>query len=545
MKLYLIFFFCIVSTLTFAQEKTTIKVIVPNINDDVYIVGNQKDLGDWDPEKIKMFKVSDYVRMISVAFYFPAEFMFTKGTWASEGIIYDVDYNPNIYLEEYVDERVYKIKGWKDELLKGKIVTEYKNDPFESKILSDERKLKVFTPENYSIEKRYPVIYVLDEGHNFKTAAGFLKLWSDLTYKNIPDCILVGIPLKNYEFLNLDKANAQTDLLKDYLTYDVIPFVKSNYSTSGFNVFIGKNAEADFSHNLVLEDNTPFSAIVSLEPRNTIDYSFRLKGLFENYEYNGLYYFIANAKYDKSSDGFNLNMIEQIEEDNVKIQIKDYPTFSENLFVHSFQEALSHIFQDYRNMDDYSDFKQFALNYERNIMDIYSMEANIQKNEIDFFLKDILDRQDVEMYNYLLNFMEYGKVTTSDGKPYIFDEIQKAIHLHHLGLYEESIMIWEETLNNFNPNNLDKVHAKYFYDHIEIALLSYINAGKPKKIFNFLDDCIEKLPAFILESYYFKAKYSAKYNILTMNGRSALDYCFEYYHDNEYFTLKDLSKIKF
>ena len=61
-----------------------IKVKVNNINDTIYITGNQSSLGDWNPNKIEMKKTSDYERSIVVKVQSPAQFKFTKGSWDTE-----------------------------------------------------------------------------------------------------------------------------------------------------------------------------------------------------------------------------------------------------------------------------------------------------------------------------------------------------------------------------------------------------------------------------------------------------------------------------
>ena len=84
MKTYLTQILFLISIFSFAQEKTTIRISVPNRSDEVYIVGNQDNLGNWQPNKIKMVKTSDYQREISVELKLPAEFKFTRGKWENE-----------------------------------------------------------------------------------------------------------------------------------------------------------------------------------------------------------------------------------------------------------------------------------------------------------------------------------------------------------------------------------------------------------------------------------------------------------------------------
>lgn len=70
--------------LSIEEYEVTIKVKVPKKDDNIYIVGNQTNLGDWNPEKIKMNKISDYEREITLKLRSPAIFKFTRGSWGSE-----------------------------------------------------------------------------------------------------------------------------------------------------------------------------------------------------------------------------------------------------------------------------------------------------------------------------------------------------------------------------------------------------------------------------------------------------------------------------
>lgn len=72
------------SQLTKEEYEVTIKLTVNNKEDTVYITGNQINLGDWNPEKVKMKKTSDLEREITLKLKSPAQFKFTKGNWDSE-----------------------------------------------------------------------------------------------------------------------------------------------------------------------------------------------------------------------------------------------------------------------------------------------------------------------------------------------------------------------------------------------------------------------------------------------------------------------------
>jgi predicted alpha/beta superfamily hydrolase len=66
------------------ENEVTIKVKVPKKEDTIYITGNQTNLGNWNPGKMKMKKISDYEREITLKLKSPAKFKFTRGNWDSE-----------------------------------------------------------------------------------------------------------------------------------------------------------------------------------------------------------------------------------------------------------------------------------------------------------------------------------------------------------------------------------------------------------------------------------------------------------------------------
>lgn len=72
-------------TLDSNSREITIHLTVPNKDDEVYIVGNQESLGNWNPSKVKLNRISDLEREIKLQVKFPMEFKFTKGNWDSEG----------------------------------------------------------------------------------------------------------------------------------------------------------------------------------------------------------------------------------------------------------------------------------------------------------------------------------------------------------------------------------------------------------------------------------------------------------------------------
>ena len=95
--------------------KVHIEVKVPDAADNVYITGNQKVLGDWNPGKIKMDHVSDTIRSIDVDLHYPALLKFTRGSWQTEGFVGNSTIGGNQRIES-PDRHNYQfvIESWSD-----------------------------------------------------------------------------------------------------------------------------------------------------------------------------------------------------------------------------------------------------------------------------------------------------------------------------------------------------------------------------------------------------------------------------------------------
>ena len=96
------------------KYEITISVKVPRIGDELYIVGNQPTLGDWQPEKVKMLRKSDFIREIKLQVFAPAFFKFTRGNWDTEAFIKYHDAT-NIYIDPAKQKNLeFEISGYVD-----------------------------------------------------------------------------------------------------------------------------------------------------------------------------------------------------------------------------------------------------------------------------------------------------------------------------------------------------------------------------------------------------------------------------------------------
>lgn len=368
MKKILTQIFILISTVCIGQELTTIKVSVPNKTDEVYIVGNQESLGDWEPDKIKLNKISEYEREVSLNLTFPAEFKFTRGNWESEAIITNLSEQPNFILKEQPKEtEYYRIQGWSDQIERFSTYSDFSILEINSNILNQKRKLYVSLPENYDENIKYPVIYVTDANilNIYEIVVQTIRQQSN--FSNFPQCIVVGI------YINIRDRNNELDIefgengrkFKDYIFKEVIPFIDANYSTSEFKAIYGHSNGAEYNHHLMFEKDNPFDAFINIS-ENLIDLE---KGQLQNIEnkYNSfidntnkpMKYFVASAKYDdpnRHPSGMEIEkIINNNPNKNIDFKHKIYKSWHIDLIGYSVLDAFQFIFSDYQDYGLFED----------------------------------------------------------------------------------------------------------------------------------------------------------------------------------------------
>lgn len=550
------------SIISFGQESTKIIVSVPEITDEVFIVGNQESLGNWEPNKVKMTKISDYEREITLNLTFPAEFKFTRGSWETEGYINNFfEDKPNIVLKS--NEPVnFGVKSWKDrQQKKGYFKYDFEIKHQYSEILGEDRAIAIKIPNNYNPNQKYSVIYVLD-AHDllnpFLVTTELLskqKIGDGIDYgqDNIPQVILVGVihnnrgkdvaPLETYDngkkFSLLSKTSNQ---FKNYLFDELVPQINLSYSTSGYNVIVGHSNSGHFVLNLPLFKENPFNGIIALSVNG--NYNKGYSSLVEEYiKDTDLPIFLGYGTLDT---GFN-ELAQELEE---KKKIKKL--LNPNLKIQSFEgthnqvptlassASLKFMFNDYKNFTNFiseskkNDFtvKDYIDNY---IVKNKNYGLNIEVTGSDLYsLADMAcQKLDVELFRKIVAFSDnsFDKIAN-----HLIFYSAKQIGDHKLA--DERLKILEES-NDINDIftvfvNFNSSYKDYF-----------LNVKKdPKKALDFLETFIGKSNEYKLGFSYFYAKIGIEYKFELKKSKEYLKYCEKNYRDNPFFTKQDIENLK-
>lgn len=545
MRLYITAFLLLTFTFLNAQT-TTIRAIIMEPTDQVFITGNQEGLGDWDPSKVKMKKVSDTEFVISLDLSFPAEFKFTHGSWDSEGIAGTLDNNPNQIINSSDEKSLtYIINGWKDTLKKDSFTTTYSIETIHSKLLDQDRRLKVYVPNDYSSDKSYPVIYLTDAGYspNFEVVVQYLKQL--LNFEVIPSCVIVGIEQVNrHDELDV-YFSEKGQLFRDFIFDEVVPFVNKQYNTSDFNMLIGHSDGATYTHLLMTSENSPFRGFISISEAVFNNQLETIANFLKSYKNDqNLYWFVANGTYDAEFRIDSGKQIDSVVKSNqnsrIHYQQETYLADHNNLVAKSVLDGIQFIFKDYQHLNNPQLVDSlnnsganpiiFWKDYTSKIFNSYGVE--LEMNDYDFYtLADMaVSQKDTILYGQVQStFKDFSFINEMEGYSLMAQDYER------MGFYDNALTFWRKNLekNTFSP---------FFYQRPANLLAFKLN--KPKEAIAFLEKSIKDNPEFSLYFHYYIANIAIKKRTLKSKAKQSLAYCENNYVENIRFSIDELQQLK-
>jgi hypothetical protein len=147
-----------------------------------------------------------------------------------------------------------------------------KSETYESFKLQEKRELTYYIPEGYSIEKKYPLILVLDSEYLFDNVVANAKFYS--AFGGMPQAIVVGVAQAKNGLRFEDCAFGETSGLPvdkanqffEFLGMELIPYLEANYSTAPFKMFVGYDITANFGNFFLFKEDSLFNAYISISP---------------------------------------------------------------------------------------------------------------------------------------------------------------------------------------------------------------------------------------------------------------------------------------
>ena len=147
-----------------------------------------------------------------------------------------------------------------------------KKEIFESFKLQERRDVSYYFPENYSEDKKYPLIVVLDADYLFDIVVANTKVYG--THSRMPEAIVVGIHQSENDLRWDDCDFEQTTGLPtekgaafyEFLGTELIPYLETNYNVAPFKMFVGYDITANFGNYFLFKDKSYFNSYVIISP---------------------------------------------------------------------------------------------------------------------------------------------------------------------------------------------------------------------------------------------------------------------------------------
>mgnify|MGYP001173431607 FL=1 len=331
------------------------------------------------------------------------------------------------------------------------------NDTILSKFLNQKRNIEIQLPRTYNVEleKKYPLIIVLDGDYMFNMVAGsvdYLSYWGE-----IPENLIVGLNQKETRFKDTSVFDnltytpiTSTASFYDFIVNELIPYISKNFRISAFRVIIGQERTANFVNFFLLKQNPVFRGVISISPRisNNMN-SYLTQQLSETN--SKITYTLSTSKKDFESiykNVFDLkNSLDSIENKNLKFEALIFE--KENHYILpsvSIPSSIRATYSLYSDIDktEYdsiiSKLDTSPVDYLKNkyqlIMDFYDEDKKISINDFMAVEEYIEENEYFDLYDNLskLAFEEYPEtILPSYYKGRFFEETgnpQKAMHIY-------------------------------------------------------------------------------------------------------------------
>ncbi|MEM0517919.1 alpha/beta hydrolase [Aequorivita flava] len=145
-------------------------------------------------------------------------------------------------------------------------------EEFKSERLDQSRRLKIQLPRNYdtNVDKKYPIVLVLDADYLFEPVAGnvdYFSYWEDM-----PESIVVGVMQGGSRYFDCayddntffpDEKGAR---FFEFLGLELIPYIDKKYRTAKFIIGVGHDFTANFLNYYLFKDPPLLNGYINLSP---------------------------------------------------------------------------------------------------------------------------------------------------------------------------------------------------------------------------------------------------------------------------------------
>ena len=290
-----------------------------------------------------------------------------------------------------------------------------KKEIFESFKLQERRDVSYYFPEDYTDDKKYPLIVVLDADYLFDLVVANAKYYNE--HIRMPEVIIVGIHQSEndlrWEDCDFDQASGlPTEKGKHFYEFigtELIPYVETNYSVAPFKMFMGYDITANFGNYFLFKDRSLFNAYLSISPILATDMESRVPSRLLDLNQE-IFYNVVLEK-EKSQDRQRIlqmnNSIESITKENIHYFFDQYDEPDHiSIAAYGVSKAFDNVFKLFRPISakEYKEkilksedpvFKYLEDKYSR-IEDLLGFEKEVELNDVMAIYAGSIKKEDYE-----------------------------------------------------------------------------------------------------------------------------------------------------
>ncbi|WP_430968358.1 alpha/beta hydrolase [Spongiimicrobium sp. 2-473A-2-J] len=208
---------------------------------------------------------------------------------------------------------------------------------FESFKLQERRDVSYYFPEDYSEEKKYPLVVVLDGDYLFDQVVATSKFYSK--FQGMPETIVVGIHQSKND-LRLEDCDYEPDtglptekgkLFFEFLGMEIIPYLETSYSVAPFKMIVGFDITANFGNYYLFKEKSLFNAYISIAPLLAPEMESRVPARLSALDQQIFYHLVVGGNNDDNKKA-TLQMdraIKVLDKENLNYYFDEYPSANE------------------------------------------------------------------------------------------------------------------------------------------------------------------------------------------------------------------------
>jgi predicted alpha/beta superfamily hydrolase len=425
---------------------------------------------------------------------------------------------------------------------------------FKSDALRDSRWIKVWTPKDYSKDKKYTVVYTLDASWMFDITCSDVDYLSRKEVGVIPNTIVVGVFFADRNedmgiLWETSQLNERGQAFKKMLSEELAPHISKIYPTTGFNTIVGHGHSSTFINFLLLDAQSPFKGYIAMSQQELATDEANISNLLGSNLSKTIYYFLASASKDTEYRVQSGNKFEKIFNSTLNAQFKfEHFVFKKanhlTVALMGLPQGLTHVYQDFKSLDakDTALIGELAKTKTNPLAYLNKHKEDLEKL---YGIKPVSTVEDLYFMTALAeknkDYQQIQELWALAQKDYKEEE---GLYFLFAQLYESAGVL--RTAEDFYLKHLETDDYKAYHAYSRLFYLYYTHQKDPHKAFKMAQrankEYAEKSKDYSF--YYHIAQTSAKFNTKTHAGKKAIEEYIENYKEGARFSLEEANYQK-